>query len=119
MNVLPSTWALRCKRLPDGMISKLKARFCARVDKQLEGVDFFETFAPVCNWQRVRSMLILSLIYDFSTLQVDYTAAFSQSDIDKPPNWDSMTEKEKERSGIYLEMPKVFKHQGKVLRLKK
>ena len=30
MNVLPSTWAFRCKRFPDGMIKKLKACFCAR-----------------------------------------------------------------------------------------
>jgi hypothetical protein len=86
MKVLPSTWALRCKRFPEGMIRKLKARFCARGDKQMEGVDFFETFTPVCNWQTVRVMVIISLIYDFATLQVDYTAAFTQSDIDKPPS---------------------------------
>jgi hypothetical protein len=119
MKVLPSTWALRCKRFPDGMIRKLKARLCARGDKQMEGVDLFETFTPVCNWQIVRIMLIISLIYDFATLQVDYTAAFTQSDIDKPPNWDSMTPKEKERSGVYLELPKGFKQAGKVLRLEK
>jgi hypothetical protein len=86
MKVLPSTWALRCKKFPDGLIRKLKARCCARGNKQMEGLDFFETFAPVCNWQTVRIMLIISLIYDFATLQVDYTAAFTQSDIDKPPN---------------------------------
>jgi hypothetical protein len=99
--------------------NSLKARFCARGDNQMEGVDFFETFAPVCNWQTVRIMLIISLIYDFATLQVDYTAACTQSDIDKPPNWDSMTPKEKERIEFYLELPKVFKQAGKVLRLKK
>jgi hypothetical protein len=64
-------------------------------------------------------MLIISLIYDFSTLQVDYTAAFTQSEIYKPPNWDSMTPREKERSRFYLELPKGFKQDGKVLRLKK
>jgi hypothetical protein len=64
-------------------------------------------------------MLIISLIYDFATLKVDYTAAFTQSDIDKPPNWDSMMPKEKDRSGVYLELPKGFKQAGKVLRLKK
>jgi hypothetical protein len=115
MNVHPSTWALRCKRFPEGMISKLKARFCARGDKQLEGVDLFETFAPVCNWQTFRIMLILSLIYDFATLQVEYTSAFTQAEIYKPPNWDSMTIKEKEIIGVYLEIHKRFKQQGKVL----
>jgi hypothetical protein len=40
---------------------------------------------------------------------VDHTAAFTQSDIDKPPNWESMTEKENQRSGVYLYLPKGFK----------
>ena len=38
MNVLPSTWAFKCKRYPDGSIRKFKARFCAQGDKQIEGV---------------------------------------------------------------------------------
>ena len=53
MNVLPSTWAFRCKRFPNGYICKLKAHFCARGDRQVEGVDFFDTFAPVVNWMTV------------------------------------------------------------------
>jgi hypothetical protein len=64
-------------------------------------------------------MLIIYLIYDFATLQVDYTAAFTQYDIDKPSNGHSMTAKEKERSEVYLELHKGFKQPGKVLRLKK
>ena len=47
MNVLPSTWAFKCKRFPDGLIKKFKARFYARGDRQIEGVDYFETYAPV------------------------------------------------------------------------
>jgi hypothetical protein len=34
MNVLPSTWAFKCKRFPDGSVRKLKARFCVRGDRQ-------------------------------------------------------------------------------------
>jgi hypothetical protein len=49
MNVLPSTWALRCKMFPDGLMRKLKAILCARGDKQMEGIDFFETFSPICS----------------------------------------------------------------------
>ena len=47
MNVLPSTWAFKCKRFPDGSVWKLKARFCAGGHRQIEGIDYFETFAPV------------------------------------------------------------------------
>jgi hypothetical protein len=75
MNVLPSTWAFKCKRYPDGTIRKLKSRFCVRGNKQIEGVNFFDTFAPVVNWTTVRLMLILSIVLGLSTCQVNYTAA--------------------------------------------
>jgi hypothetical protein len=47
MNVINSTWAFKCKRYPDGLIKKFKARLYACRDQQLEGIDFFETYAPV------------------------------------------------------------------------
>ena len=49
MHVLASTWAFKCKRFPNGLVRKLKARFCVRGDLQIEGVDFFDTYAPVIN----------------------------------------------------------------------
>jgi hypothetical protein len=104
MNVLPSTWAFKCKRFPDGRVRKLKARFCVRGDRQVEGVDFFDTFAPVVNWTTVRLMLILSAILGLSTHQVDYTAAFAHAPMDED---------------VYVDMPRGFSEQGKILKLKK
>ena len=83
---------------------KLKARFVARGYEQQEGVDFFETFAPVVEWTTVRFLFALSLIYDLKTLQVDYVAAFIQSEID---------------TEVFIEMPRGFTIPGKVLRLRK
>jgi hypothetical protein len=40
-------------------------------------------------------MLIVAIIFDLAILQVEHTAAFVHADIDKPPNWDTMTELEK------------------------
>ena len=54
MNVIDSIWAFKLKRFPDGMAKKFKARFCAHGDQQLEGIDFFETYAPVVHWTTVR-----------------------------------------------------------------
>jgi hypothetical protein len=48
MKVLSDVWALKQKGYPDGSIRKLKARYCARGFEQVEGVDYFETFAPSC-----------------------------------------------------------------------
>ena len=119
MNVLPSTWAFKCKRFPDGSVRKFKGRFCVRGDRQIEGVDFFETFSPVVNWTTVRLLLIMSVVLRLATSQADYTAAFVQSPIDKDPNWDNMTEEERAQSGVYVEMPRGFRVPGKVLRLKR
>ena len=119
MNVLPSTWAFKCKRFPDGSIRKFKGRFCVRGDRQIEGVDFFETFAPVVNWTTVRLLLIMSIVLGLATSQADYTAAFVQAPIDQDPNWDNMTEEERERSGVYCEMARGFRKPGKVLKLKR
>jgi hypothetical protein len=119
MNVIPGTWAFRCKRFPDGEVRKLKSRFCARGDCQIEGLDYFETYAPVVNWQTVRIMLVMSLLMGLSTKQVDYTAAFTHADIDRDPEWDTMTAEEREQSGVYLEMPRGFQTPGHVLKLKK
>ena len=40
-NIIPSTWAFKIKRSPDGEIKKFKARFCVRGDKQIEEIDYF------------------------------------------------------------------------------
>ena len=40
INVIESTWAFKLKRYPDGWIKNTKARFCARGDMHLEGIDF-------------------------------------------------------------------------------
>ena len=53
MNVLPSTWAFKIKWFQDGTVKKFKARFCARGDRQKEGIDFFETWAPVVQWSTI------------------------------------------------------------------
>ena len=37
MNVLPGTWAFKCKRYPDGAPKKHKARFCVRGNVCLKG----------------------------------------------------------------------------------
>ncbi|CAJ1948679.1 unnamed protein product [Cylindrotheca closterium] len=90
MNVLPSTWAFKCKRYPDGKVRKLKGRFCVRGDRQKDGIDYDsnEIFSPVVSWQTVRLLLILSLVLGLETKQVEYTAAFTHAPIgDKEVFW--------------------------------
>ena len=53
MHVIASTWAFKIKRYPSGLVRKLKARFCVRGDQQIEGIDVFETYAPVVSWTTI------------------------------------------------------------------
>ena len=106
MNVLASIWAFKIKRFPDGLIKKFKARFCARGDQQLEGIDFFETYAPVVQWTTVRLLLILEVLLKLKSKQGDVTAAFLHRELEEGEN-------------VYVEMPLGFRKHGKVLKLKK
>jgi hypothetical protein len=104
MKVLSGVWALKRKRYPDGSIRKLKARYCARGFEQVEGVDYFETFAPVVMWLTVRLLLIMSILLQLETTQIDYTAAFVHADID---------------CLVYVAMPPGFGVPGQVWKLQK
>jgi Reverse transcriptase (RNA-dependent DNA polymerase) len=112
-----STWDFKCKRYPDGGIHYLQACFCAHDDRQIEGFDFFDTFAPIINWTTVCMMLILFIILGLSTCQVDCTAAFVNAPIDRDLNWDSFPYDKKKQCGIYLDIPRGFSQSRKVLKL--
>lgn len=64
-------------------------------------------------------MLILSIVLNLTTRQVDYTAAFVHAPIDRDPDWDTLTPEEQDKRGVYLEMPRGFGEPGKVLKLKR
>ncbi len=107
MNVLPSTWAFKIKRYPDGRVKKFKARFCARGDRQKEGIDYFETWALVVQWSTVRIAMILAIKLKLVSVQCDITAAFIHGQV---PSTET----------IYVHQPRGF-HRGQgdeVLRLK-
>jgi hypothetical protein len=106
MKVIPSTWAFKCKRFPDSLVRKLKSRFCVRGDCQIDGADVFNTYAPVMSWTTIRLLLILSVVLDLATKQVDYTVAFVQAELN-------------EGEQVYVEMPRGFRQAGQILQLQR
>ncbi len=99
-HVIASTWAFKCKHYPDGLIKKFKARFCARGDQQLEGIDFFETYAPVVQWTTIRLMFILEILLGLKSKQGDVTCAFLHADLEPGEN-------------VYVDMPLGFTQYSK------
>ena len=45
--VIPTTWAVKIKRFPDGSFRSFKSRFCVRGDLQKKEVDYLKTYSPV------------------------------------------------------------------------
>eukprot|EP00956_Cyclotella_meneghiniana_P011824 scaffold16629_cov44-Cyclotella_meneghiniana.AAC.1 len=94
----------------DGRVKKFKARFCARGDRQVEGIDYFEPWSPVAQWVTVCLMMILSVILRLKTTQADITAAFVHAEL--PPE-----------EQVFIHQPRGFKvhcdEKELVLRLKR
>ena len=102
--IIASTWAFKRKRYPDGTVKKLKARLVARGDQQVEGVDYFDSFSPVVQWSTIRLLLVLSMMLNLKSVQVDYTLAFVQAPAE---------------NNVFVEMPRMFDVPGYVFELKR
>ena len=105
MHVLPSTWAFKIKRFPDGLVKKFKARFCVRGDRQQHGINYWETWSPVVHWSTIRTIMILAAKERLVSSQCDITAAFVTAPIPKD-------------EVVYVQQPRGFmKDPDSVLRL--
>jgi hypothetical protein len=84
--VIPSTWACRGKRYPDGRVKKCRSRFCVRGD--LEGdVDPWETYAPGVSSSTVRFVLVMCLVFGLTTWCMDFTNAFVHAELRKEEHY--------------------------------
>jgi hypothetical protein len=79
---VPAIWSFRRKRAPDWSIIKWKARLCPHGGKQIEGINYWATYAPVVTWSTARLILILSLITGMQSRQIDYIQAYTQAPVD-------------------------------------
>ncbi len=105
-----SIWSFKCKRLPNGDISKYKARLCAHGGQQQWGVQYWETYSPVVSWMAVRTLLVLSKIHGLHTKCIDFTLAIPKADVKVPIYLHTPT-------GIQLDESES--HDKMVLKLKK
>ena len=72
VHILPIACYFKVKRFLNGRIQKFKARLCTRGDRQVEGVDYIENYAPVVSWTKFRLMLSLRINQVWDTRQVDF-----------------------------------------------
>ncbi|RVX02552.1 Retrovirus-related Pol polyprotein from transposon TNT 1-94 [Vitis vinifera] len=100
-------WVFRRKYHTDGMIQTFKARLVAKGFKQREGIDYFDTYAPVARTTSIRILFALTSIHNLFVHQMDVKTAFLNGDLNEE---------------VYMEQPEGFvllENENKVCKLVK
>ena len=92
-NVIPGKWVYKIKTKADGSLDKYKARYVAKGFKQIEGVDYGDTFARTSKPETFRLILSLAAKENFTLKQMDVKSAYLYPKI---------------KEEIYLEQPQGF-----------
>jgi hypothetical protein len=93
--ILPAVWAMKRKRkIATREVYKWKARLNIDGSKQVKGLNYWETYAPVASWPTIRLILIMSIVSGWYTKQIDYVLAYTQA--------------EAETDNLYMKIPKGF-----------
>ena len=82
-NPIGCKWIFRKKMKIDGTIDKFKARLVAKGFKQKEGLDYFDTYAPVARITTIRLLIALASIYKLEIHQMDVKTAFLNGELDE------------------------------------
>ena len=81
--LVDTRWVYRCKFDAGGNLVCYKARFCAKGFSQRQGVDYFETFAPVIRLESVRTLVALAAENDWELFQADVSSAFLNAELEE------------------------------------
>ncbi|GJS15568.1 zinc finger, CCHC-type containing protein [Tanacetum coccineum] len=77
----------------DGTIDKFKARLVIQGFRKKEGIDYFDTYAPVARITTIRLLLALAAIQNLVIHQMDVKTAFLNGDLDEE---------------VYMKQPECF-----------
>ena len=73
---IENKWIFKKKTHADGNVTVYKARLVVNGFRQVQGVDYDETFSPVAMLKSVRIMLAIAAFYDYEIWQMDVKTTF-------------------------------------------
>src|SRR3954468_17474742 len=76
-------WIFKKKTDADGNVSVYKARLVTKGFRQIQGVDYEETFSPVAMIKSIQILLAITAYHDYEICQMDVKTAFLNGDIDE------------------------------------
>nr|KAJ0189167.1 hypothetical protein LSAT_V11C800436000 [Lactuca sativa] len=76
-------WILKRKMKLDGSIDKYKAKLVIQGFRQKEGIDFFDTYAPIARISTIRLLVALAAIHNLLIHQMDVKTTFLNGDLDE------------------------------------
>lgn len=103
-NVISVKWVFKRKHDAAGIPTEFKARMTPHGYKQIEGVDYYETYAQVGKYKTLRLLLAITAQCDLELEQLDVPSAFLNAELEED---------------IYMELPEGFEQPGKVVKLLK
>ncbi|GJZ94301.1 zinc finger, CCHC-type containing protein [Tanacetum coccineum] len=76
-------WIFKRKMKVDGTIDKFKARLVIQGFRKKEGIDYFDTYAPVAHITTIRLLLALAAIHNLVIHQMDVKTTFLNGDLEE------------------------------------
>jgi hypothetical protein len=76
-------WIFKKKTDVDGNVNVYKARLVAKGFRQVQGVDYDETFSPIVMFKSVQILLAIAAFHDYEIWQMDVKTAFLNGNIDE------------------------------------
>ena len=73
---IENKWIFKKKTDADGNVTIYKARLVVKGFRQVQGVDYDETFSPVVMLKSIRIMLAIAAFYGYEIWQMDVKTAF-------------------------------------------
>nr|GEX28247.1 zinc finger, CCHC-type [Tanacetum cinerariifolium] len=74
-------WIFKRKMKVDGTVDKFKARLVIQGFRQKEGINYFDTYAPVARITTIRLLLALAAIHNLVIHQMDVKTTFLNGDL--------------------------------------